>query len=257
MAFAKTPADEQILQDKGPHFRVLNFAEGMGNHTSYYHRSVLGYHAAKLRIYQDVIERYFSAGQPSQELLNALDTKYIITQNQQGQLVTIPNPDAYGAAWFVKGLKPEADAASELQALGSTHLKDTAVVPQAAVAAIGAIQADTTARISLTKYTNDEIEYTTTSNAPQFAVFSEVYYPAGWKATIDGKDAAIIKTNYFMRGVVVSAGKHTVKLAFEPETVKKGITVSYISSILVVILVLGGFGMQWWVDRKTKNITAA
>lgn len=257
-AFAKTPADDQILQDKDPHFRVLNFAEGMnGNHTAYYHRSVLGYHAAKLRIYQDVIERYFSAGQPSQELLNALDTKYIITQNQQGQLVTIPNPDAYGAAWFVKGLKPEADAAAELQAVGTTHLKDTAIVPQAAMAGIGVVQSDTTARIALTKYTNDEIEYSTTSNAPQFAVFSEVYYPAGWKATIDGKDAAIVKTNYFMRGVVVPAGKHTVKLTFEPQTVKKGITVSYISSILVVILVLGGFGMQWWVDRKTKNTTAA
>ncbi|SDE01313.1 YfhO family protein [Niabella drilacis] len=254
MAFAKTPADEQILQDKDPHFRVLNFVEAMnGNHTAYYHRSVLGYHAAKLRIYQDIIDRYFSTGQPPQELLNALDTRYIVTQNQQGQLVTIPNPGAYGAAWFVKGLKPEADAASELQAIGSTQLRDTAVVPQAAVAAIGTLQADTTSRIQLTKYTNDEAEYTTTSNTPQFAVFSEVYYPAGWKATIDGKDAPIVKTNYFMRGVAVPAGKHTVKLVFAPETVQKGLTISYISSILVMILVLGGFALQWWSDRRKSN----
>ena len=254
LAFAKTPADEQILQDKDPHYRVLNFTEAMnGNHTAYYHRSVLGYHAAKLRIYQDVIERYFSSGQPSQELLNALDTRYIITQNQQGQVVTIPNPGAYGAAWFVKGIKPEGDAAKELQALGSTQLRDTAVVPQAAVAAVGAVQADTTSRITLTKYTNDEIEYSTTSNTPQFAVFSEVYYPAGWKATIDGKEVPIIKTNYFMRGLVVPAGKHAVKFAFEPPTIKKGLTISYISSILVVLLVLGGSAMQWWADRKNSN----
>ncbi|MGJ7031692.1 YfhO family protein [Niabella hirudinis] len=254
MAFAKTPADEQILQDKDPHFRVLNFVEAMnGNHTAYYHRSVLGYHAAKLRIYQDIIERYFGAGQPPQELLNALDTRYIITQNQQGQLVTIPNAGAYGAAWFVKGLKPEADAASELQAIGTTQLRDTAVVPQAAMAAIGSVQADTASRILLTKYTNDEIEYSSTSNVPQFAVFSEVYYPAGWKATIDGKEAPIVKTNYFMRGLVVPAGKHAVKFVFEPQTIQKGLTISYVSSILVVILVLGGGALQWWSDRRKSN----
>ncbi|MCF3108495.1 YfhO family protein [Niabella sp. CC-SYL272] len=256
--FVKTATDDQILQDKDPHFRVFDVVNGFNsNHAAYFHRSILGYHPAKLRIYQDIIERYMSTGQPPQELLNALDTRYIIAQNQQAQPLLVPNPNAYGAAWFVKGLKPEADAAHELQAVGNTHLKDTAIVPQAAVASIGPIQPDSTATISLVKYTNDEAEYTSVSNTAQFAVFSEVYYPAGWKATIDGKEAAIIKTNYFMRGVAIPAGKHTVKLVFEPQTVKKGITISYISSILVVILVLGGFGMQWWVDHKMKNKTAA
>ncbi|MBZ4191091.1 YfhO family protein [Niabella beijingensis] len=252
--FVKTAADEQILKDKDPHFRVFDVANGFNsNHAAYFHRSILGYHPAKLRIYQDIIERYFGTGQPPQELLNALDTRYIITQNQQGQVATIPNPGAYGAAWFVKGLKPEADAARELQAVGNTQLKDTAIVPQAAVSSIGTVQTDTTAKITLVKYTNDAIEYTSTSNTPQFAVFSEVYYPAGWRATVDGKETPIIKANYFMRGLLVPAGKHTVNFDFEPATVKKGITISYVSSVLIVILVLGGFGMQWWLDRKTKN----
>ncbi|AHF17302.1 hypothetical protein NIASO_05375 [Niabella soli DSM 19437] len=255
-SFVKTPADDQISQDKDPHYRVFDVNGMNDNHAVYFHRSVLGYHPAKLRIYQDIIERYFGQ-QPPQDLLNALDVKYIITQNQQGQQSVIPNPGAFGAAWFVKGLKPEANAASELQAVGATHLRDTAIVPQAAVAAIGAIQADTTATITLTKYTNDAIEYNANSATPQFAVFSEVYYPAGWVATIDGKEAAIIKTDYFMRGLVIPAGKHKVQFAFEPATVKRGITVSYISSILVVILVLGGFAMQWWVDKNKKNKTAA
>ncbi|WP_018627522.1 YfhO family protein [Niabella aurantiaca] len=256
--FVKTAVDEQILQDKDPHFRVFDVANGFNsNHAVYFHRSILGYHPAKLRIYQDIIERYMSTGQPPQELLNALDTRYIITQDQQGQPALIPNPNAYGAAWFVRGLKPEADAAKELQAIGNTQLRDTAIVSQAVLPSIGTIHADTTAKISLVNYSNDAAEYASISNTPQFAVFSEVYYPAGWKATIDGKEAPIVKTNYFMRGLVVPAGKHTVKFVFEPQTFKKGLTISYMSSILVVVLVLGGFGLQWWSDRKTKNKAAA
>lgn len=254
----KTPVDEQILQDKDPHFRVLNIAEAMnGNHTAYFHRSVLGYHPAKLRIYQDVIERYFGQGAPSPEVLNALDTKYLVTQNQQGQQMVLPNPDAYGAAWFVKAIKPEANDAAELQAIGNTHLRDTAIVPQAAAAAISGIQADTTATVVLGKYTNDEIEYTTNSTTPQFAVFSEIYYPAGWSATIDGKETPIVKTDYFLRGLPVPAGKHTIRFVFAPAKAKMGLTISYVSSILVVLLVLGGIAMQWWVDRNQKTKTSA
>ncbi|ANH80760.1 hypothetical protein A8C56_07000 [Niabella ginsenosidivorans] len=256
--FVKTPVDEQILQDKDPHFRVLNMAEGMnGNHTAYFHRSVLGYHPAKLRIYQDVIERYFSQGMPSQEVLNALDTKYLVTQNQQGQQMVLPNPGAYGAAWFVKAVKPEPNDAAELQAIGNTHLKDTAIVPQSAAASISGLQADTMATIVLNKYTNDAITYTTNSNTTQFAVFSEVYYPAGWTAAIDGKEVPIVKTDYFMRGIVVPAGKHTVQFVFDPPKVKRGLTISYISSILVVLFVLGGLGMQWWIDKNRKTKASA
>lgn len=253
-AFAKNAVDDQILSDKDPHYRVLNYVEAMnGNHTAYYHRSVLGYHPAKLRIYQDVIERYLTNGQPSPEILNALDTKYIITQNEKGQMAVIPNPNAYGAAWFVKSISPQADVVGELQGIGHTNLRDTAIVPQGAVQSIGAIQPDSAASVQLVKYSNDLIEYTTNNAHAGFAVFSEVYYPAGWVATIDGKETPIIKTDYFMRGLSIPAGKHSVKFTFDPPKVQRALTISYISSILVAILVLGGFAMQWWEDKKRKT----
>lgn len=252
-SFAKTPLNEQILQDKDPHFRVFDVSRGLNdNHASYYHRSVLGYHAAKLRLYQDVIERYI-AGHQSEQILNALDAKYIINQNAQGQVEAITNPNAYGAVWFVKAIKPVANEVDELQAIGSTNLKDTAVLQQAAASQIGVIAADSSATISLTKYSNDEIEYTSNTTSPQFAVFSEVYYPAGWNAYIDGQKAEIIKTDYFLRGLKVPAGKHAIKMVFEPGAVKKGITLSYISSWLVAIFVLGGFFMEWRTNKRKIN----
>lgn len=252
-AFAKTPMDEKILADKDPHFRVFDVSRGMNdNRASYYHRSVLGYHAAKLRIYQDVIERYIG-GAESDQILNALDVKYIINQNQQGQVDVMQNPAAYGAAWFVKFVKPMPNEVEELQAISKTNLKDTAIVPQAAIATIGTLQPDTAAVIALKKYTNDEIEYSTQAATPQFAVLSEVYYPAGWDAFIDGQKADIVKTNYFLRGVKVPAGNHVLKLVFDPKTAKQGSTISYISSWLVAILVLGGFFMDWWTRRKRKS----
>lgn len=252
-SFVKTPVDEQILKDTDPHFRVFDVSRGFNdNHASYYHRSALGYHPAKLRLYQDIIERYFSSS-PNEQVLNALDVKYIINQNAQGQVDVMQNPNHYGAVWFVKEILPVANDVEELQAIGKTNLKDTAVVQQSLVQGIGTVTADTTASISLTKYTNDEIEYNSNAASPQFAVFSEVYYPAGWNAYIDGQKADIVKTNYFLRGLKVPAGKHSIKLVFEPETVKKGITLSYISSWLFVLFVLGGFGMQWWMDKKSRT----
>lgn len=246
-----TAIDQEILKDKDPHFRVYDVQARDDNRVSYFHRSARGYSAAKLRIYQDVIERYFT-GMPDQQVLNALDVRYIISRGEDGQQHLIPNPDAYGAAWFVKAVKPVATEVEELQAAGNTNLRDTAVVPQSALKGGANLVADTTSSITLAKYTNDEIEYNTNSSSGGFVVFSEIYYPAGWKASIDGKETDIIKTNYFMRGLVVPAGKHHIKMVFDPETVKRGMTISYLSSWLLILVVLGGFFMQWWVDKKGK-----
>lgn len=251
-ATTPTPIDLEILKDKDPHYRVFDVQGMDDNHVSYYHRSVLGYHAAKLRIYQDIIERYFS-GSPNQQILNALDTRYIITADEKGQKTLLPNPNAYGAAWFAKVVKPVVSEVEALQAIGNTNLKDTAVVEKTALS--GAIPAtDSSSTITLKKYSNDEIEYNTNSATGGLAVFSEVYYPAGWNAYIDGNKSDIIKANYFMRSLVIPAGKHTVKLVFEPQTVKRGISISYLSSWLVIIIVIGGFAMQWWVDKKKLRV---
>ena len=248
------PIDQEILKDKDPHYRVFDVRGRDDNRVSYFHRSVLGYHPAKLRIYQDIIERYFNTGVPNEQILNALDVKYIITANEQGQQQLIPNPNAYGAAWFVKAIRPVGNDVEELQAIGNTNLKDTAVVQQSSLK-VNNIAADSSSTVTLIKYTNDEIEYNANTPSGGFVVFSEVYYPAGWNAYIDGKKADIVKTNYFMRGLVVPQGKHTIKLVFEPETVKKGITISYLSSWLLIIIVVGGSFMQWWVDKKRPVVS--
>lgn len=252
-SFTKTPIDEQILQDKNPHYRVFDISAGFNdNRTAYFHRSVLGYHPAKLRIYQDVIERYFD-GTSNEQILNALDTKYIINQNAQGQLNVFTNTSAYGPAWFVKAIKPVTNEVEELQSIGHTNLKDTAIILQANIKNVTVVP-DSSANITLTKYTNDEVEYHTTSSTPQFAVLSEVYYPAGWNAYIDGKQTNIIKTDYFLRGVQVPPGKHSIQLVFEPSTVQLGIQLSYISSILMLILFVGGLVAEWLTNKnKTAN----
>ncbi|MGC4231682.1 MAG: YfhO family protein [Niabella sp.] len=250
---APTPIDLEILKDKDPHFRVYDLAGMNSNRVSYFHRSALGYSAVKLRIYQDIIERYFT-GAPNEQILNALDVRYIINTDQNGQQHIIPNPNAYGAAWFVKAVKPVANEVEELQLIGNTNLKDTAVVQSSFLENAGHPTADSSSVIRLVKYTNDEIEYTASTPTGGFAVFSEIYYPAGWNAYIGEKKTDIVKTNYFMRGVVIPQGQHTIKLVFEPETVKKGLMISYLSSWLLIIIVVGGFLMQWWMDKKQLAI---
>lgn len=250
---APTPIDLEILKDKDPHFRVYDLAGMNSNRVSYFHRSALGYSAVKLRKYQDIIERYFT-GAPNEQILNALDVRYIINTDQNGQQHIIPNPNTYGAAWFVKAVKPVADDVEELQVIGNTNLKDTAVVQSSFLANAANTMADSSSSIKLVKYTNDEIEYTAGTSTGGFAVFSEVYYPAGWNAYIDGKKTDIVETNYFMRGLFIPQGQHSIKLVFEPETVKKGVMISYLSSWLLVLIVVGGFLMQWWVDKKQLAI---
>ena len=244
-----TAIDQEILKDKDPHFRVLDLQGTDDNRVSFYHRSALGYHPAKLRIYQDIIERYFNPA-PNPQILNALDIRYLLVPDQQGQKKLMPNPDAYGAAWFVKAVKPVADDVEELQTIGMTNLRDTAVVQQRNLPQGLTLTADSSAIIDLVNYSNDAIEYNAQSVAGGFAVFSEVYYPAGWKAYIDGKPTEIIKTDYVLRGLAIPAGKHVVKMVFEPESFKKGDNISYISSWAVIFIVIGGFAMQWWTDRR-------
>src|SRR5690606_10499871 len=159
--------------------RVFDVQGMDDNRVSFFHRSILGYHPAKLRVYQDIIERYFSAA-PNPQILNALDVKYVLIPDEQGQKKLSPNPDAYGAAWFVKAVKTVADDVAELQAIGQTNLKDTAVVQQQYLPKDANLAADSSSVIQLVNYTNDEIEYTTSSTTGGFVVFSEVYYPAGW-----------------------------------------------------------------------------
>jgi hypothetical protein len=258
--FTKTAIDEQILADKNLSYRVYNSGgdrfSASDFRVSAFHKAIGGYHPAKLRIYQDIIERYLYSA-PDPQVLNMLNAKYIIAQNpQNGQQTVIPNPDAYGNCWLVKNIKFVKDDVEEIQSIGSTNLRDTAIVQQSFSDKITQPQWDSASSIALTKFDNDNMEYTADCRSTQFAVFSEVYFPDGWNAYMDGKKVDYVKTNYVLRGLSVPAGKHTVKFVFEPAIYKKGITISYIGSWFVVLFIAGGLFMAWR-EQKTKNKSTA
>lgn len=258
--FNPSPIDNQILQDKSPHYRVFNMA-GTSNgspfsesRTSYYHRSVGGYHPAKLRIYQDVIEKYLSSGRPNISVLRMLNTKYVIIPTGQGQPPVLDSvPDPYGPAWLVKNVKLVNDRVQAIQAIGANNLEDTAIVENSFAKDIVQPQWDSTAKIELTKFDNDTLEYKVKGNGPQFAVFSEIYYPKGWNAYLDGKKTTYVNANYILRGLSVPAGEHTIKFIFEPASVKKGRSIMFMASILVIIIFLGGLYMHFWGGRQLQS----
>lgn len=246
--FTPTAIDKQIMQDKDPDFRVFDLASGnpyTESRTSYFFKSVGGYHPAKLRIYQDIIDKYLS-GPFNQNVLNMLNTKYMITRNQQNnQPLLVPNPDAYGPVWLVKNVKLVTGLVEEMDAIGTTDLKDTAVVETNFSKFVTQPQWDSSSSIKLTHFDNDTMTYSFEGDKPQFAVFSEIYYPFGWNAYIDGQKVDYCKANYVLRGLSLPAGKHEVKFIFEPESYKKGLQLGYISSFLILIFFVGGIFMQW------------
>lgn len=255
--FTKTAIDEQILADKDLSYRVYNAGPDRFSASDFrvsaFHKAIGGYHPAKLRIYQDIIERYLY-GNPNPQVLNMLNTKYVIAQNpQNGQQTLIPNPNAYGNSWFVKHIRFVKDDVEEIQTIGKTDLKDTAIVQQAFAANATQPSFDSTATIALTKFDNDTMEYTSNAQTAQFAVFSEVYYPDGWNAYIDGKKVDYVKTNYVLRGLSVPAGKHSIKFVFEPEMYKKAIRICYIASYFILLIVGLGFFMSWRTGVKKRQ----
>ncbi|MCZ2460033.1 MAG: YfhO family protein [Chitinophagales bacterium] len=252
--FTPTPVDKQIMEDKDPDFRVFDLASGSPyneSRTSYFFKSIGGYHPAKLRIYQDIIDKYLS-GPFNQNVLNMLNTKYMITRDQQtNQPVLVPNPDAYGPVWLVKNVKLVNGLVEEMDAIGTTGLKDTAVVETNFSKFVTQPQWDSSSSIKLSHFDNDTMTYSFDGDKPQFAVFSEIYYPFGWNAYIDGQKVDYCKVNYILRGLSLPAGKHEVKFIFEPESYKKGLKLGYISSYLILIFFVGGIFMQWRQGAKS------
>ena len=150
----------------------------------------------------------------------------------------------------MKSVKLVNGPVDEIQSIGSINLKDTAIVQQEFSSAVAQPRWDSAASIKLTKFDPDMLEYSFNSTSPQFAVFSEVYYPYGWNAYIDGKKVNYVKANYVLRGLSVPAGQHNIKFIFEPESFKKGVTIAYIASFIILIVLLGGLFMHWRTTRK-------
>ena len=257
--FTPTAADNQILQDKDPHYRVYNlvgdrFQESI---TAYFHRCIGGYHPAKLRIYQDLIESQLSKN--NMRVLNMLDTRYfIIPAQQQQQQQPMPatvqrNDSAMGACWFVNEVKFVNGPAEEIKALDNFNPATTAFVDNSFKSVVGNSPApDPTAKITLASYDNDDIKYTSNAATNQFAVFSEIYYPSGWNAYIDGKKAEYCKTNYVLRGLSVPAGQHSIEFKFEPSSYSNAQMFIYIANVLLWLSIAASIFVFWRKQQVNK-----
>ena len=273
--YALRPVDNEILKDKDPDYRVLDVSINTFNdaHVSYHHKTIGGYSPVKMQRYQDMIDYYISAeiqklskdisGSKTLEeaqskvgfypVLSALNTKYIVLG---GDYPPVINANAFGNAWFVKDVTPVKDAVEEIAKIGEVNLRNTAVISRKFLSQYeGKFVKDTTNaplsdQIKLTFYSPNNLKYTSNSAESRVAVFSEIYYPAGWSATIDGKPSEIFGADYIFRAMVIPAGQHEIEFTYSPVSIKKGATYSRISSGLLLLLLLGAIGIEFTNNRK-------
>ena len=268
----KTATDELILQDKSLDYRVLNLSTNTfnENETSYYHKSIGGYHAAKLRRYQELIEAYISpemqklmpaiaeaqgdmtqvAGDSIWPVLNMLNMKYVIMPLQGGQTVPVMNPYAYGNAWFVDRIDYVDNANAELDGMAKLNLRHEAVADKRFKEQLGeAVVQGNTSVVQLESYEPNELSYDVNSDKGGVLVFSEIYYP-GWTATVDGQPVELGRVNYVLRAMNVKAGKHAVTLSFKPASLDRTETIAYVSYTILLLAVAIGVVMMY---RKKKQ----
>jgi len=253
--FQKTQADELILQDKDPNYRVYNTTQRLDQDalTSYWHKSIGGYHGAKMRRYQELIEFQLSKG--NQQVFNMLNVKYFIVSDSTQQLFVQRNPMANGNAWFVQNLLMVNNADAEMDSMNNFQSKETAVVDKRYSDQLSGfkITPDSSAKISLTSYLPNKLVYQSDAATAQLAVFSEIYYEKGWNAYVDGKPTPHLRCDYVLRGMVVPAGKHSIEFKFEPTIVKTGETVALYSSILLYGGIISIGGIVFWKRRKKED----
>ena len=262
-----TATDIEINKDKSLDYRVLNFASNTfnENETSYFHKSIGGYHPAKLRRYQEMIDAYIvpemqkamqaiaAKGGNMQQVdgvklfpvLNMLNTKYFIFPLQGGATIPLKNIYAQGNGWFVDKIDYVADANAEYAEVGKIDVRHEAVADKQFEAVLGQAKAnDSTATVKLDKYEPNNLQYTVNSKNGGIVVFSEIYYP-GWKATVDGQSVELGRVNYILRAVNVKPGKHIVVLDFHPTSISTTETIAYISIVILLLAIAGAGYMEW------------
>ena len=267
MPHQATSTDLSIMKDKSLDYRVLNLASNTfnENETSFFHKSIGGYHPAKLRRYQEMIDAYIAPemqktmqaiaaaggnmqavdGVKTFPVLNMLNTKYFILPLQGGTTAPIQNPYAQGNGWFVNKLNYVDDANAEYAEVGKIDVRHEAVADKKFEAALGQAKAnDSTAIVKLDKYEPNNLQYTVNSKNGGVVVFSEIYYP-GWTATIDGQPAELGHVNYILRAVSVKPGKHTVVLDFHPTSISTTETIAYIAIVILLLAIAGAGYMEW------------
>ena len=272
-SFKKTQADEFILQDPALDYRVVNLATNTfnENNTAYWHKSVGGYHAAKLRRYQEMIEHHISREMQDAykevataggrmdsvdgdkfRVLNMLNTKYFILPAQGGQTVPVENPYAFGNAWYVNKVDYVNNANEEIDALNDIHPQQTAVVDTKFKDALKGVTEsfkDSLSTIKLTTYEPNHLVYEASSPKDGVVVFSEIYYP-GWTATIDGQPADIARADYILRAMNVPAGKHTIEMRFDPKSIHVTESIAYGA---LALLLIGIIVLVWQYRKKCSK----
>jgi hypothetical protein len=242
--------DAQIRKDKG-HYRVLNLTVGTMNDgsTSFFHNSIGGYHAAKPRRYQELYD--FQIARNNIDVLNMLNTKYIIFPDDKNQASAQLNDEANGNAWFVHEIKFVENADEEIKALDSLETKNIVIVNKEFQKEIDnfTFQQDSTASIKLVHYQANALSYESNSKVDQIAVFSEMYYKNGWNAYIDGELSPHFRADYVLRSLKIPKGKHKIEFKFEPEVIKKGNTITLISYAFLILIPLG-----WFFKERKSNV---
>ena len=270
--FAERPVDQMIKADEDPQYRVLDLTVDVFNSSvpSYHHKNIGGYSPAKLQRYQDLIEHYLAGeinglykqlneaedleavsdwmaeGTP---VLNALNTRYIILG---GEYPPLENYSAFGAAWFVDSAVKAANPDEEIALLGAVDLRHQAVVTDP-VNVAPATSDGTGDLIVMTSYAPNELHYKYSSATERLAVFSEIYYPDGWRATVDGQSIDLIRADWTLRAALLPAGEHEVVMTFLPDSYRTGAAVSRVTSILLILLVLASIGLLVYSEKKCKN----
>ncbi len=245
--FKPQPADELIMKDIDPHFRVYDRLEPQSNpfasaRASYFHKSVGGYHAAKLQRYQDVIDRHLSKGNMS--VFNMLNTKYFIIGAAEAQPTVEPNVGACGNAWFVNNVNIVESANAEIDALSTFVPEEDAFVHAEFKDYVKGLNPEKEGEINLTEYSPNQLTYSSETASEQFAVFSEMWYgpDKGWNAYLDGQPVEHIRVNYLLRGMRIPSGKHEIKFVFEPKSFETGKLISGISSTILLLSLIGYLG---------------
>lgn len=250
--FPETALDRQIKKDESI-FRVYDPSEGLnGARASYYHQSIGGYHAAKPARLEDLFSFHIYKG--NMGVLNMLNVKYVVQQDEKGQSYPAVNPEANGNAWFVKKLVKVDNADAEIQALDTLQTKTVAIATAKMLKGVSGsnFKLDSLSTIALTDYAPNHLIYTSKNEYNGVAVFSEMYYAHGWNAYIDGQPAAHFRVNYALRALEVPAGQHTIEFKFEPEVINTGSQIALASSIVFGLLLFGGIIFRFWRSRRER-----
>ncbi len=258
--FVMSEIDKQILQDNSLNYRVMDLTKNTFNDasTSYFHKSIGGYHGAKLRRYQDIINRYLGGNNVGSDgfwnVINMLNTKYLITP-QNNKPIAMANPDAFGNAWIVSDIKWVATPNEEIAAIENTDVKTTAIVNDEFRNVVGDFNpSSVSGTIKLDSYKPNELVYSFNSSKDELVVFSEIWTNKGWTLWIDGKESPLIRADYILRAAVIPAGNHEIMMRYEPKIWKVGNTIQFISSLILILGLIGAIVVTYRKSNCTKSV---